>query len=78
MQDVREYLLDALGTYASLQRFTPRHAPAHAALRSAYLCALRDVCRLHAACGLPCARCDAYPELTMPVSAARVLMECLK
>jgi hypothetical protein len=25
MQDVREYLLDALGTHASLQRFTPRH-----------------------------------------------------
>ena len=24
MQDVREYLLDALGTYASLQRFAPR------------------------------------------------------
>ena len=24
MQDVREYLVDALGTYASLQRFTPR------------------------------------------------------
>ena len=27
MQDVREYLLDALGTYAGLQRFTPRRGP---------------------------------------------------
>ena len=28
MQDVREYLLDALGTYAGLQQFTPRRGSA--------------------------------------------------
>ena len=27
LQDVREYMLDALGTYASLQRFAPAPTP---------------------------------------------------
>ena len=57
MQDVREYLLDALGTYASLQRFTPRRALAGKAIGSLSVSTLRNCLPLPQRWSLPRVLC---------------------